>query len=67
MTLSARESNKPDLLTKIKGYENEIARLKTGLRKAELAMTALSDRKNLFEGYSDPSLVNTLFQPTLNL
>jgi hypothetical protein len=57
MNLSARESNKPDLLSKIKNYEAEVARLKMGLRKAELAMNALSDRKQLFDGYTDPSLV----------
>jgi len=48
MNLSAR--NNPALLAKIKEYENEVSRLKTSLRKADMQVSVSGDREELFSG-----------------
>jgi len=48
MNLSAR--NNPTLLAKIKEYENEVSRLKTSLRKADMQVSVSGDREELFSG-----------------
>ena len=53
MSLSAKDPSAQGLSTKVKNYENELAKLKTGLRKAEIAVSVMSDRNQLFSGASD--------------
>jgi len=51
MALSARNiGNNGKYLQKIKDYESEVAKLKTGLRKAEMQVAQTTEREQLFAG-----------------
>jgi len=50
MNLSARNGMSQSSLAKIKGYENDLSKTKSSLRKATMQMKMTADRDNLFSG-----------------